>query len=99
MGRLAAGCARFTVHARTAYLDGLDPKANRTVPPLRYDLVYLLKRDFPHLAIELNGGVRSLDDIRALRAVEDQGIEGVITGQAIYTGALDLAEAIRVARG
>ena len=43
----AAGCQRFAVHARKAWLEGLDPKQNRTVPPLRYDLVHALKRDRP----------------------------------------------------
>src|SRR5690606_36231272 len=50
----------YTVHARTAWLSGLSPKENRTVPPLRYDDVHRLKRDRPHLRIELNGGLRSV---------------------------------------
>ena len=57
-----AGCRHFTVHARKAWLYGLNPKENRTVPPLRYEDVYRLKRDFPHLCVELNGGVRSIED-------------------------------------
>lgn len=58
----AAGCTRFTVHARKAWLQGLSPKQNRNVPPLRYDDVYRLKADLPHLKIEINGGITTLDD-------------------------------------
>ena len=54
-----AGCRVFIVHARNAWLKGLSPKENREVPPLRYELVHRLKRDFPSLTIVLNGGVRS----------------------------------------
>src|SRR6266545_3056530 len=53
----AAGCTTFMVHARNAVLKGLSPKENREVPPLRYDFVHALKRDFPDLTIVLNGGV------------------------------------------
>jgi len=57
-----AGCKRFTVHARKAWLQGLSPKQNRNVPPLRYPEVYRLKAERPHLDIEINGGVRTLDE-------------------------------------
>jgi len=74
----AAGCDRFIVHARIALLQGLDPKGNRTVPPLRYEDVYRLKADFPNLLIEVNGGIRQLSDIRThLRKVD-----GVMIGRA-----------------
>lgn len=59
------GCRHFIVHARKAWLQGLSPKENRTVPPLRYDFVYRLKEDFPHLAIEINGGIHHLKDVQA----------------------------------
>jgi len=76
----AAGCDRFTVHARKAWLTGLSPKDNRTVPPLRHDDVYRLKDERPDLRIEINGGVRSLDEVRAhLRRVD-----GVMVGRAAY---------------
>jgi tRNA-dihydrouridine synthase A len=55
-----AGCETFIIHARKAWLKGLSPKQNRDVPPLRYDVVYQLKKDFPGLKIILNGGVTSL---------------------------------------
>lgn len=52
-----SGCNTFIVHARNAWLKGLSPKENREVPPLRYSLVYQLKKDFPHLNIAINGGI------------------------------------------
>ena len=57
---LAAGCERLIVHARKAWLKGLSPKQNREVPPLDYERVYRLKRDFPTLPMVLNGGVKTL---------------------------------------
>ena len=54
------GANRFSVHARKAWLQGLSPKQNRTVPPLRYADVYRLKKEFPQLMIEINGGITSL---------------------------------------
>jgi tRNA-dihydrouridine synthase A len=59
-----AGCRYFTVHARKAWLQGLSPKENRTIPPLRYDDVHRLKQDFPHLWIEINGGFTGLDQVQ-----------------------------------
>ena len=58
-----AGCSIFIVHARNAILKGLTPKENREIPPLKYDFVYQLKRDFPTLQIIINGGVRTVEDI------------------------------------
>ncbi len=60
-----AGAQRFTVHARIARLNGLSPKKNREIPPLRYDDVYRLKRERPHLPIEINGGLRTLEQAHA----------------------------------
>jgi len=57
----AAGCSSFIVHARKAWLRGLNPKQSRTVPPLRYDTVYRLKRDFPALEIIINGGITTIE--------------------------------------
>ncbi len=74
----AAGCDGFTVHARVAWLQGLSPKENRNVPPLRYADVHRLKRDFPHLFIEINGGIRSLDDT----ALHLQQVDAVMIGRA-----------------
>ncbi|SMN16542.1 tRNA dihydrouridine synthase A [uncultured Candidatus Thioglobus sp.] len=58
-----AGCQNFVVHARKAWLKGLSPKENRTVPPLNYDWVYQLKRDFPEFTIGINGGIMSLAEV------------------------------------
>jgi tRNA-dihydrouridine synthase A len=75
-----AGAQRFSVHARKAWLEGLDPKQNRTIPPLRHDLVQQLKRDRPTLTIELNGG---LQDLRSCRQ-QLQLLDGVMVGRAVY---------------
>ena len=76
----AAGARRFSIHARKAWLQGLNPKQNRTVPPLRYDLVMQLKRDRPGLLIELNGGLCTLEDCQqALRHCD-----AAMVGRAAY---------------
>ncbi|MCB9671658.1 MAG: tRNA dihydrouridine(20/20a) synthase DusA [Alphaproteobacteria bacterium] len=74
----AAGAARFTVHARIAWLQGLSPKQNRNVPPLRYDDVYRLKADRPELQVEINGGIKTLDEV--LRHLER--VDAVMIGRA-----------------
>jgi tRNA-dihydrouridine synthase A len=61
----AAGCDRFTVHARKAWLQGLSPKENRDIPPLRYAEVYQLKQAFPQWVIEINGGIQTLEQAQA----------------------------------
>ncbi len=71
---------RFSVHARKAWLQGLSPKENRTVPPLRYDEVYRLKRERSGHVIELNGGVRTIAEI----ATHLQQIDAVMVGRAAY---------------
>jgi tRNA-dihydrouridine synthase A len=84
-----SGCTVFTVHARKAWLSGLSPKQNREIPPLSYETVYRLKRDFPHLTIVLNGGVRSLDEVKE----ELRQIDGVMIGRAAYETPYMLASA------
>ena len=88
----AAGCRSFTIHARKAWLSGLSPKENREVPPLRYDVVYDLKRDFPEHEIVLNGGVQSLEEA----AVHLTAVDGVMIGRAAYQSPYLLAEADRL---
>ena len=83
-----AGCDRFIVHARKAWLRGLSPKQNREVPPLRYELVYKLKRQFPQLHITINGGVYDLD----MAAVHLQHVDGVMIGRAAYQNPYLLAD-------
>ncbi|NJN24127.1 MAG: tRNA dihydrouridine(20/20a) synthase DusA [Acaryochloridaceae cyanobacterium RL_2_7] len=75
-----AGCERFVVHARKAWLKGLSPKENRDVPPLRYEDVYRLKQDFPHLLIEINGGFLTHDQILP----QLKQVDGVMIGRAAY---------------
>lgn len=77
----AAGCDRFTIHARKAWLKGLSPKENRDVPPLDYLLVHEMKGMFPHLHLSVNGGVTTLDE--TLRFLEG-GLDGVMIGRAAY---------------
>lgn len=91
----AAGCERFIVHARLALLEGLSPKANRTVPPLRYELVHRLKQDFPQLLIVLNGGLRTL---AAAQAQLDR-VDGVMIGRAAYEEPYGLVLADRLCFG
>lgn len=74
----AAGCDRFTVHARKAWLSGVSPKENREVPPLRYADVHRLKREQPGLAIEINGGIATLAEVQAQLA----RVDGVMVGRA-----------------
>ncbi len=76
----ATGCQRFSVHARKAWLQGLSPKDNRTVPPLRYSDVHQLKQDFPHLQIEINGGFKNLDQVQD----QLQHVDAVMVGRAAY---------------
>jgi tRNA-dihydrouridine synthase A len=86
-----AGCTRFIVHARKAWLQGLSPRENREVPPLRYELVYRLKERFPRLDVTLNGGVRTLDAAgEHLRRVD-----GVMLGREAYGNPYVLAHVDR----
>ena len=75
-----AGVRRFIVHARKAWLDGLSPKENRDIPPLDYPLVWRLKRERPDLAIDINGGIASLEEAEAHLA----HVDGVMLGRAAY---------------
>lgn len=84
----AAGCEVFIVHARKAWLQGLSPKENREVPPLRYELVYRLKQDFPALTIVINGGIDDLSSSEAHLA----HVDGVMLGRAPYEHPWLLAE-------
>lgn len=75
-----AGCEVFVVHARNAWLKGLSPKENREVPPLRYELVYRLKQEFPHLTIAINGGITRDEQIAGHLA----HVDGVMIGREAY---------------
>ena len=75
-----AGCRVFIVHARNAWLQGLSPKENREIPPLRYELVYQLKKDFPNLIISINGGITQHKQI----AAHLEHVDGVMLGREAY---------------
>ncbi len=76
----AAGCKTFIIHARKAWLDGLSPKDNRTVPPLDYELVRTMKTAYPDLAIHLNGGLETLEQAGEVSS----GLDGVMFGRGAY---------------
>ncbi len=84
----AAGCDTFIVHARKAWLKGLSPKENREIPPLQYDKVVQLKRDFPQLNIIINGGITTLEQTKTLL----QAVDGVMIGREAYSNPYLLAE-------
>ena len=84
-----AGATAFLVHARNAILKGLSPKENREVPPLKYDYVYALKRDFPELTIVINGGVTTHEAI----STQLERVDGVMIGRAAYHNPYLVAEA------
>lgn len=83
-----AGCRSFTVHARIAILEGLSPKENREIPPLRYDIAAQLKGDFSELEIVLNGGIKTLEECREHLQVFD----GVMLGREAYHNPYLLAQ-------
>ncbi len=83
-----AGCETFILHARKAWLNGLSPKENREIPPLRYDVVQHIKHDFPHLEIVLNGGITDLDSAEQ----HLKQLDGVMLGREIYHNPYLLAQ-------
>ena len=83
-----AGCTSFTIHARIAILEGLSPKENRDIPPLRYDVAARLKADFPHLEFILNGGIKTLDECTE----HLQTFDGVMIGREAYHNPWMLSE-------
>lgn len=88
-----AGCDTFILHARNAYLAGLSPKENRTVPPLRYDVVYQLRQDFPALRLIINGGIETEAGVRRHLAA---GLDGVMIGRKAYADPWWITELDRV---
>ena len=84
----ATGCTHFIVHARIAILQGLSPKENREVPPLRYEDVYRLKQDRPQLTIEINGGIKTFAETQAHLL----HVDGVMIGREVYHNPYLLAE-------
>lgn len=76
----SAGCQIFNIHARKAWLQGLSPKENRDIPPLRYEDIHRLKQEFPHLWIEINGGFTQLFQVQD----QLQKVDAVMIGRAAY---------------
>ena len=87
-----AGCQHVIVHARTAWLQGLSPKQNREIPPLRYEDVYRLKQDFPEVFVEINGGITTIDEIKTHLTK----VDGVMIGREAYHNPYILAEAMQL---
>ena len=75
-----SGIKIFIIHARNGILKGLSPRQNRNIPPLKYDYVYKLKKDFPELEIIINGGIKTLDECRDHLTK----VDGVMIGRSVY---------------
>lgn len=82
------GCKQWIIHARKAWLQGLSPKQNRDIPPLKYDVVYKLKQDFPELDIVINGGIENFTQIKEHLNV----VDGVMLGRKVYKDPFCLTE-------
>jgi len=83
-----SGCKTFIVHARKAWLNGLSPKQNRDIPPLRYEVVHQLKQSMPQLDIIINGGIKNLD----VAQEQLQYVDGVMMGREVYHNPYILSE-------
>ena len=88
----SGGCDTFIVHARKAWLQGLSPKQNREIPPLKYDYVYRLKKQRPELNIVINGGIKTLDEVSG----HLQQVDGVMLGREAYHNPYLLSQADRL---
>jgi tRNA-dihydrouridine synthase A len=84
----AGGCESFIIHARKAWLKGLSPKQNRDIPPLKYEVVYQIKQDFPDLEIIINGGIKTLHECQQ----HLEHVDGVMMGREVYHNPYILAE-------
>ena len=82
------GCTAFIVHARNAWLQGLSPKQNREIPPLKYDFVYRLKQEHPELSITINGGIKTLESAQQ----HLKHVDGVMLGREAYHNPYLLSE-------
>jgi tRNA-dihydrouridine synthase A len=74
------GIKHFIIHARNGILKGLSPRQNRHIPPLKYDYVYQLKKDFSNLNITINGGIKNIDECKD----HLKYVDGVMIGRAAY---------------
>ena len=82
------GCNKFYIHARNAVLSKFSPKKNRTIPPLNYDFVHRIKKDFPHLEIIINGGIDNISSIQK----HLKFVDGVMIGREVYKNPFFLKE-------
>jgi tRNA-dihydrouridine synthase A len=89
-----APCKTFIIHARKAWLKGLNPKQNREVPPLQYETVYQLKKDYPHLNIIINGGITTKEHVQQ----HLQQVDGVMIGRSAYSDPFYWAQHLDVSR-
>ena len=83
-----SGVNKYIIHARIAILAGLDPKQNRSIPPLRYDEVYRVKKENPNLHIEINGGIKTVEEIDE----HLKHVDSVMLGREIYDNPMILTE-------
>ena len=84
-----AGCEHFIIHARKAWLSGLSPKQNRDIPPLDYERVYQIKKDFSQLTISINGGIKSFEEANQHLTQ----LDGVMIGREVYNNPYILSQA------
>ena len=92
-----SGITTFIIHARKAILNGLDPRQNREIPPLDYDLVRLIKRKWPNLNIILNGGIKSPDQgFKEMNLIRGSELDGVMLGRAVYIDPYILSDVDRI---
>lgn len=94
-----AGCRTFIIHARKAWLQGLSPKQNREIPPLRHDIVHRIKAEYPHLTIVLNGGLKTIAECADHLSAPENAVDGCMIGRAAYETPYMLAEADSVLFG
>merc|ERR1711971_141982 len=93
------GVRHFIIHARKCWLNGLSPAQNRTIPPLMYDRVFRLCREFPDLNFTLNGGVNTLEHLKGLLEGAPSNLIGVMIGRAAHGNSFILADADRYIYG
>ena len=92
------GCLHFVIHSRKCILNGLNPHQNRTVPPLKYEVVKQLKRDFPHLQFSINGGIKTNEQIQEFLDPNLQ-LTGVMVGRLAYENPWVLSDIDRLVYG
>jgi len=83
-----SGCNSFTIHARKAWLSGLSPKQNRDIPPLQYERVYQLKKEFPQIEFIINGGIKDYSSIKQ----HLENVDGVMVGREVFQNPAFLAD-------